>query len=58
MEKNRILINSVKDKHEQIGALEDRMAWVTGMIKRKRSGGLSMEESKKHEETKGSIVQN
>ena len=52
IKRNRFLITHIKDKHSQILQIEEKIQWVTNMIKQKKSEGLSAEEVKKRDETK------
>ena len=55
---NRKLINKIKDKHSEILAMEEKIQWVTDIIKKKKAEGLTPEESKRREEAKLTLVQN
>lgn len=57
-QRNRNLINIVKDKHAEIMTIEQKIEWVTGIIKKKKAAGLTMEESRRQEEQKRTIIQN
>ena len=52
------MISQVKEKHTEILAIEQKIDWVTGIIKKKKAAGLTMEDSRRQEEAKRSIVQN
>lgn len=58
IKRNRNLIAIVKEKHTEILALEEKLAWITSLIKKKRAEGVTAEESRKLEENKRSIAQN
>lgn len=47
IQRNRALINNIKDMHTEILGLEHKIEWVTGIIKKKRAAGLTMEDSKR-----------
>ena len=49
---NRKLIVDIKEKHTEIMAMEEKLNFITGIIKKKRASGISAEESKKNEENK------
>ena len=55
---NRKIINQIKEKHTEIMALEEKVHWVTDIIKKKKQEGLTPQESKKREEQKITLVQN
>ena len=46
------MIVNVKEKHTEIMAMEEKLAWITSLIKKKRAEGMTAEESKKLEENK------
>ena len=58
IDKNRSIISTIKDKHSEILALEEKVYWASGIIKEKRKEGLSPEESKRREDAKQKLVQN
>ena len=39
-------------------AMEEKLSWITNLIKKKRAEGITAEESKKMEENKRAIAQN
>jgi len=49
---------NIKEKHTEILAIEEKLSMITNMIKKKRSEGISAEESKRNEENKRSIAKN
>ena len=52
------MINEIKDKHSEILAIESKIAWVTEIVRKKKSEGLSAAESKRLELTKTVRMQN
>ena len=55
---NRRMINEIKDKHSEILAIESKISWVTEIVRKKKSEGLSAAESKRLELTKTVRMQN
>lgn len=58
IDKNRSIISTIKEKHSEILALEEKVYWASGIIKEKRKEGLSPEESKRREDAKQELVKN
>ena len=55
---NRRMISEIKDKHSEIMAIENKIGWVTEIIKKKKNEGVSPAESKKLEQNKSVHMQN
>ena len=58
MRVNRNLISSIKNKHAEILAVEEKIQSLTGEIKKAKQEGLTADEARQKDEQQRSLVRN